>query len=389
MQVTIPRWVQAVGVPLAVLLAVYAGRAVGHALSVFLFSALFALLLNPLVEALRRMKVPRIVGAPLVYLTVLAIVVVVFMVGLPPLIRQGRELVDRAPQWFDQAGQSMTSFQVYLNRRNIAIDLQALGTQMGDWLQAQGLSSAGTVLNFGAGVVGGLATFVLTLFVSFYMLVDGRRITRYVARLLPGDDATMHRYLDGLQIAFTRFVKGQSLLGLSVGLAAGFGVWVLGWDAVDIWPEGSRFALLFGVWAGITEVIPYVGPWLGAFPAVVLALFHSPVTALWVALIYFMVQLLENHILVPNIMGATVGVHPLVVMFALLAAAEVGGIFGMLAVLPLLAMLKHTLTFFDLRFSRAPWIVEDGVVPVAADSSDRPELSEAPRVPEAPSIVEP
>ena len=155
MQVTIPRWVQAVGIPLAVLLAVYAGRAVGHALSVFLFSALLALLLNPLVEALRRMKVPRIVGAPLVYLTVLAIVVVVFVVGLPPLIRQGRELVDRAPQWFDQAGQSMTSFQAYLDKRNIAIDLQALGVQMGGWLQTQGLSSAGTVLNFGAGVVGG------------------------------------------------------------------------------------------------------------------------------------------------------------------------------------------------------------------------------------------
>lgn len=365
MQVTIPRWVQAVGVPLAVLLAVYAGRAVGHALSVFLFAALLALLLNPLVEGLRRMKVPRIVGAPLVYLTVLAIVVVVFAVGLPPLIRQGRELVDRAPQWVDQAGQSMTSFQVYLDKRNVAVDLQALGMQMGDWLQKQGLSSAGTVLNFGAGVVGGLASFVLVLFVSFYMLVDGRRITRYLARHLPGDDATVHRYLDGLQVAFTRFVKGQSLLGLSVGLAAGLGVWVLGWQAVDIWPEGSKFALLFGVWAGLTEVIPYIGPWLGAFPAVVLALFHSPVTALWVALIYFMVQMLENHVLVPNIMGATVGVHPLVVMFALLAAAEVGGIFGMLAVLPLLAMFKHTLTFFDLRFSRAPWIVEDGVVPVA------------------------
>ena len=113
------------------------------------------------------------------------------------------------------------------------------------------------------------------------------------------------QYLNGLQASFTRFVKGQSLLGFSVGLAAGLGVWILGWDVVDIWPEGSQYALLFGVWAGITEVIPYVGPWLGAFPPVVLALFHSPVTALWVALIFFIVQMLENHILVPNIMGAT------------------------------------------------------------------------------------
>lgn len=372
MQVTIPRWAQAVGIPLVVLLAVFAGRAVSHALFIFVLAGLMALLLNPLVEALRRLRVPRPIGAPLVYLTFLAIIVVLFVVGLPPLVRQGRELVDRAPLWIDQAGQRMTSFQTYLDKRNIAVDLQALGQQLSNWLQTQGLKSAGTVLNFGVGVVGGLVTFVLMLFVSFYMLVDGRRITRYLARMLPGEDATMHQYLNGLQLSFTRFVKGQTLLGLSVGLAAGLGVWILGWDVVGIWPEGSQYALLFGVWAGITEVIPYVGPWLGAFPPVVLALFHSPVTALWVALIYFIVQMLENHILVPNIMGATVGVHPLVVMFALLAAAEVGGILGMLAVLPLLAMLRHTLTFFDLRLSKAPWVVEDGVVPVPTDLSVSP-----------------
>jgi predicted PurR-regulated permease PerM len=355
-----------------VLLAVLAGRAVSHALFIFVLAALTALLLNPLVEALRRLRVPRPVGAPLVYLTFLAIIVLVFVVGLPPLVRQGRELVDRAPQWIAQAGQSMSSFQTYLDNRNIAVDLQALGQQLSDWLQTQGFKSAGTVLNFGVGVVGGLATFVLMLFVSFYMLVDGRRITRYLARMLPGDDVTMQEYLNGLQTSFTRFVKGQSLLGLSVGLAAGLGVWILGWDVVGIWPEGAQYALLFGVWAGITEVIPYVGPWLGAFPPVVLALFHSPATALWVALIFFMVQMLENHILVPNIMGATVGVHPLVVMFALLAAAEVGGILGMLAVLPLLAMVKHTLTFFDLHLSKAPWVAEDVVVPVPADPSESP-----------------
>jgi len=355
---------------------------VGHALFVFLLSGLVALLLNPLVEALRRLRVPRQVGAPLVYLTFGAIIVVVFVVGLPPLVRQGQELVDRAPDWITQAGESMTSFQVYLDQRHIAVDLQALGQQLSDWLQTQGFKSAGTVFNFGVGVVGGLATFVLMLFVSFYMLVDGRRITRYLAHVLPGDDATMHRYLDGLQTSFTRYVKGQSLLGLSVGLAAGLGVWSLGWDVVGIWPEGGQYALLFGVWAGITEVIPYVGPWLGAFPPVVLALFHSPVTALWVALIFFIVQMLENHILVPNIMGATVGVHPLVVMFALLAAAEVGGILGMLAVLPLLAMLRHTLTFFDLHLSRAPWIAEDGVV-VSVDALGPPAPAAMPEAEDA------
>ncbi len=105
MQVTIPRWAQAVGIPLVVLLAVFAARAVGHALFVFTLAALVALLLNPLVEALRRLRVPRPVGAPLVYLTFLAIVVVVFVVGLPPLVQQGRELVG-ARSRMDRPGRS-------------------------------------------------------------------------------------------------------------------------------------------------------------------------------------------------------------------------------------------------------------------------------------------
>ena len=191
-------------------------------------------------------------------------------------------------------------------------------------------------------------TFLIVIIISFYMLVDGRRISEYLARALPVDDEVVAEYLRGLQTSFVRFMKGQTLLAFSVGLAAGLGVWVLGWDVVDIWPEGAAYAFLFGVWAGVTEVIPYVGPWLGALPPVLLALFHSYEAALWVALIFFLVQLLENHILVPNIMGTTVGVHPLVVIFALLAGAEVAGILGMLTVLPLLAMLKHT-TFLPHR----------------------------------------
>jgi len=367
-QVTIPRWAQMVGIPLVVLVTLYLARAVGHALFVFLMATLLSLLLNPLVEGLRRLRVPRALGATLVYLSFAAALVIVLIIAVPPLMRQARELVDRAPQWADEANRQAAALQTYLERRHIAVDLQALGDRSIEWLQSQGLKSAGTVLNVGFGIVGGLATFLMVLIISFYMLVDGRRITGYLARVLPGSDADMHEYLRGMQVSFTRFVKGQSLLALSVGLAAGVGVWILGWDVVGIWPEGSQYALLFGVWAGITEVIPYVGPWLGALPPVLLALFHSPATALWVAFIFWLVQLLENHILVPNIMGTTVGVHPLAVIFALLAGAEVGGILGMLAVLPMLAMLKHTVDFYDIRLSRAPWIGDDGIVSVPVDA---------------------
>jgi predicted PurR-regulated permease PerM len=366
-QITIPRWAQLVVIPIVVFLTVYFGRMVSHALFVFLMAALIALLLNPLAQMLTRIRIPRAVSVPVLYLAMLAILGVILAIAVPPLARQVRALVDRAPDWADAINNELPNYQAYLERLGIYVELSDMVDRAVGWLGGVGLESTGKLLTLGVGVAGSIATLLLVLIVSFYMLIDGRKILASLAHILPMQDAEADVYFKGLQTSFTRYVKGQVILAFSVGLAAGLGVWILGWDLVGVWPEGAQYALLFGVWAGVTEVIPYVGPWLGALPPVILALFHSPITAVWVALIFWLVQLLENHILVPNIMGASVRVHPLVVIFALLAGAEVGGILGMLAVLPLLAMLRHTLDFFEVRISRAPWIADDGIESVVEE----------------------
>ena len=372
MQITVPRWAQLVVIPLVVILTVYFARMVSHALFVFLMATLLALLLNPVAQLLRRARIPRAVSIPAVYLVMLSVVGVLLAVGLPPLARQAQAIVERLPDWADTFNRELPNYQIFLERYGIYVDLVGLANRSTEWLGGLGLSSVGRLFTLGIGGAGSLTTLLLVLIVSFYMLIDGRRILKALVGLFPVEKAVAEVYLDGLQASFTRFIKGQALLAISVGLAAGIGVWVLGWDVVGIWPEGGQYALLFGVWAGVTEIIPYLGPWLGALLPVTLALFHSPVTALWVAMIFWLIQLLENHILVPNIMGSSVGVHPLMVIFALLAGAEVGGILGMLAVLPLLAMVRHTLDFFDLRFSRAHWIGDDGVTPVEVSAATPP-----------------
>ena len=361
MQITIPRWVQLILIPLAVLAVFYLVRTLSTAVFVFLMASLLSLLLNPLVQSLCALRIPRILAVPIVYLSFATIVVLLAILAGPPLAAQFRALAENVPEWASQVESWLSDLQAYLAERNVEVNLTASVDRLVVWVEDTALSTAGTVFNVTFNVLSSLVTFILIVIISFYMLFDGRRIFNWLQRTLPGDDETMATYLFGLQQSFVRYVKGQFLLALAVGLAGGIAIWSLGWEAIDIWPEGSRYALLFGVWAGVTEVIPFIGPWLGATPPVLLALFHSPGTALWVAFIYFAIQQLENHILVPNIMGTTVGVHPLVVIFAILAGAQVGGIVGMLAVLPLVAMGKHTINFFDLRFSRAPWIADDGV----------------------------
>lgn len=376
MRVHIPRWVQLGLLPVVAILGYVLANSMGHAVLIFLMAGLIALLLNPVVAVLKRLRIPRGLSATFVYLSFVAVVTLVVVFAGPVLITQLNNLLSRLPEFEAGVREWLVGLERGLADRGFTVDLQDMLDQAGRWLGS--VSLFGTVFNVGVGVAGGLADFFMVIVVSFYMLMDGSRIFRWLVRVWPGGKEESAEYLMGLQWSFTRFVKGQTLLGVSVGLACGLGVWVLGWKVVNIWPEGSPYALLFGVWAGFTELIPFIGPWIGALPAVILALFHSPVAALWVALIYLGVQQLENNILVPNIMGSTLRIHPLFVIFVVLAGAQIAGILGMLAVLPLLAMLRHTLDFYQFRLSRAPWIGDDGITVLSVEARPEANVAEEP-----------
>jgi predicted PurR-regulated permease PerM len=385
--VWLPRWAQAVLLPVAVLVALLLGRAMSHALFAFLMAVLLALLLNPLVKGLNRVRVPRVAAVPLVYLSFVAVLVVLLVVGVPILLRQLQAIVDSIPGWGRSLEAGVTRLQDYLDARSIPVDVAAGLGQMVGWLETHSVQSAGALLNAGLGVAGSLGTLLVIIIASFYMLIDGARIHRYLCRVLPADEQVVDRYLHGLQASFTRYVKGQAMVGVTMAVLAGAGLWAFG--VLGVWPEALQYVLLLAVWAGAMELIPYVGPWIGGTPPVVLAFFHSPMTAVWVLILFVVLQQIEGHVLVPSIMGSTVGVHPLVVIFVLLAAFQVAGIVGMLAVLPLLAMVKHTIDFFDFKLSRARWVAEDRGPPtgpaVLPDEEGCPPPTPAPAEQSAPS----
>ena len=372
MRITIPRWVQLVLIPVAIFLALYFSRSASHAVFVFLISTIVALLLNPVVLLMKRIKFPRWLAVPVVYLVFAAVVIVAIVFLGPPLLRQFQRLFEAIPSWLDSLNGLLADLENWLASHSIEVNLQINTDDIVDWLQSHGAESIGTLVTVGWSVVGWFVNLFLTVVVSFYMLIDGKRIFRFICRLAPGEQVVKEDYVRGLQTAFSKYVRGQLLLGATIGLACGLVIWIMSWDVVGVWPAGGQYALLFGFWAGVTEVIPYIGPWLGAVPPVIAAFFHSPMAALIVIIAYFVIQQLESHILAPNIVGSSVGVHPLVVIFALLAGAQIGGILGMLASLPLLAMLKHTLTFYDFKLSKAPWAGDDGIALIPARSGAPP-----------------
>jgi predicted PurR-regulated permease PerM len=207
------------------------------------------------------------------------------------------------------------------------------------------------------------------------MLLDMQRLAAAVDRRfppLPGTTPLVQR----LEQALASYVRGQLLLSLIIGTSAALGLWILG--MLGLMPHGGRYALLFGVWAGITELIPYVGPWLGAAPPVVYALVQHPLSALWVALLFLAIQQLEGHLVVPKVMGRSLRLHPLLVIFGLLAGAEIYGFPGILVALPLLAAARAAWEFFSERTEFARWTE-------AHPSAGEVEVDLAPAAPERPA----
>jgi len=365
-RIEIPRWVQLVALPLLLLLLWTVAGAVRHVLFLFLVALLIALLLNPLVRGLGRAWIPRGPAVALVYLAFAAAVALAVLALATVVVQETRSAAHRVDNYFtvesghpNRTGteQDLARFQRFLDRHHLSSvhvqrrgekflnqvgtkDVQKYTSKALRWAEASGLA-----------VVTLLFDAFLVIVVSIYMLLDMQRLTEAIDRRFPphGRGGLIVR----MEQAVASYVKGQLLLSLIIGLSSGLGLWILG--LVGLMPHGGRYAAAFGAWAGVTELIPYIGPWLGAAPPVLYALVQHPLSALWVTLLFLGIQQLEGHVVVPNVMGRSLRLHPLLVIFGLLAGAEIYGFPGILVALPLLAAGRAAWEFFSERTAFEPW----------------------------------
>jgi predicted PurR-regulated permease PerM len=382
--IRIPRWVQLVGLPVLLVLAFLLARPLGHVIFLFLTASVIAFMLNPLVRDLQRLRLPRGLSVGVVYLLFVAAIAAV-LIGIGTIA-------------FDQARTAGERIDAYVTEESgpaATTGLEADVDQLQRWLDRHGLENVQLeeqvdewVASLGAGEISGYVTdalsfaqgaaltvilflfaVVLVVVISIYMLLDMPRLERSIdGRFPPHDGLPLTQRIER---AMWGYVKGQTILSIVIGTSAGVGMWILGTTGAV---EGAeRYALLFGLWTAFIEVIPYIGPWLSAVPPAVYALFVDPIGVLWVAALFLFIYQVEGHVVVPNVMASALRLHPLLVIFGLLAGGALYGIPGVLVALPTMAGLRAIWEFFGARLELETWRDGDSVpVPVEVEPAEPP-----------------
>jgi len=385
--IQIPRWIQLVGLPVLVVLAFLLAGTLGHVLFLFLTASVIAFMLNPLVRDVTRLKVPRAISVTFVYAlfaaTVAALLIAIGVIAFDQARNAGERIDDYVTEenasGETAAERDIDGLQAWLDDNGL--ERIEVREQINEWIDSLSAGDVSGYVEDGLAFAQGAAiSFVLFLFslilivvISIYMLLDMPRLERAIdSRFPPHGGPPLTQQIES---ALWGYVKGQAILSTVIGTSAGVGMWILGETGLV---EGAQeYALLFGLWTAFIEVIPYIGPWLSAVPPLIYALFVDPVGVLWVAALFLFIYQVEGHIVVPNVMASALRLHPLLVIFGLLAGGELYGIAGVLVALPTMAGLRAIWGFFRPRFALEPWGEGSSEIPVEVEL--QPPEAEPPR----------
>jgi predicted PurR-regulated permease PerM len=306
-------------------------------------------MLNPIVTRLERAGVRRVFGSCATYLLLVMVTIVAFTLLVPTLITQGRTFAKEFPHISEKVTKLSTDVSKELDRRfHIKVDPErAIGDE----------KFPGRVGRFLGGFLRGaletVTLLVIGVVLSFYLLIDLPRLQRALLRLIPPERRDEWRTVGGqVGQAMGGFFRGQLVVALIVGVMSALGLRIIG---LPYW-------LVIGLIAGFFNLVPLIGPFIGAIPAVLVAgTFKPPIYMLWAALVLLVVQQIDNHLISPNVMRWTVRLHPVTVMLSLTAGAALAGFFGMLLVVPFVASMKMIIGHFWR--TRVPWgeeVFEEG-----------------------------
>lgn len=300
---------------------------VGELISILVTAGLIAFLLNYAVAKLQRL-VPRPLAAIAVYLAAGLLVLAIALTVVPSVFNQGRQLLNNFPSLLQSAQQQLAEFQAWSFSHNLPFDVQILEQQIVERFQAQAQAIAAKGFGLVVGTFNWFLDFILILVISFYMLLDGDRLWHHLTRIFAPHIRT--QLTNSLQRNLQKFVTGQLLLGLFMTLTLTPSFWIL----------KVPFFLLFAVFIGALEIIPFVGATLGIGTVCIIVAFIDWWLALQVLAVAIAFQQIKDNLVAPRIMGNLTGLSPVIIFASLLLGARVAGLLGVILAIPLTGVVK-------------------------------------------------
>jgi len=290
-------------------------------LALFIFIALILMsALNPLVDRLEKYKIPRGLSTIVLYILIWSFISFSVASLVPPLVEQSASFLARLPQDVERITQG---------RFNVSI------------FEPQLASLPQNIFKIIVGAFNNVINLFTLMVIVYYLILERKNLHKYLLFLFGnnGREARAETFINQLEKKLGGWVRGQLLLMLFVGLLSYVGLVFL----------GVEFAIPLAFLAAILEIVPSIGPTLSAVPAILVALGSSPVLALAVAALYFVIQQVENNFLVPKVMSKAVGLSPLVVIISLLVGLKLAGIAGAVLAIPAVLLLEIIASDFKKR----------------------------------------
>jgi predicted PurR-regulated permease PerM len=298
----------------------------------FVLGALIAFLIGPLVDRLVSLGIPRSISIGIVFLALLVGLAAVASMFVPLLVTEGGQLQAQAPAIAASAQDRLSSLEgAPVEFLGFRVDLSGMTDQIATHTNEFLFGQFGNALSLGLAAVGTLLQMLLMLLVAFLISYDQHRITRLFRRLVPPDyQGDFDSIWAQLRTMLHAYMRGLLIIATMIGVASGIACQAL----------GLQYAFALGVLAALTSLVPYLGPFLGAIPAILVALAVSPLKAIEIGVLYFLISNVILNFFSPKIVGDAVRLPPILVIVAFIAGFSLAGILGMFIAVPVAASIR-------------------------------------------------
>lgn len=314
-----------------------------------ILSIILAYFLNPLVNYLQKKGLKRTVSTAIVYIGIVIILAILLVSFIP---RTGKEIKNLGENLSVYISNFNTFIdKIYAGYSNVLGDtpelLQSIEKVIESNTQKLQDSISSGLTNLITGISGFLSkavTLILIPIITFYFLVDKnyfvKKLKEHIPEKYKDDIFTLSHQINDVM---NQFIKGRLLMAIFVGTMT----------AIFLLIMDVQFAIVIGFITAIADIVPYIGPFLGFLPAVILAFFSSPLKALWVAIFFVVIQWVENNILAPKVLGQSIGLHPLTVLLALIIGGGIFGVLGMILAVPVTAIMMILVKFIINKYKES------------------------------------